>query len=77
MRQAKLGCAPAHRLFDLVQIAQRPDVALARNYRHYELTVRSSQLPAGMQIGLAQFAGGKVSVTWGELPQGLDWVKLG
>jgi len=75
VRQAKLGCASAHRLFDLVQIARRPEVALARSYRHYELTVRLSQVPAGMQVGFAQLEGGKVSVTWGKLPEGLDWVK--
>ncbi|PKO21851.1 MAG: type I-C CRISPR-associated protein Cas7/Csd2 [Chloroflexi bacterium HGW-Chloroflexi-1] len=76
VRQAKLGCAPAHRLFDLVQISRRSDVELARSYRHYELTVRLSQLPAGVQIGFAQFEGGKASVSWGELPKGLDWVKV-
>ncbi len=75
VRQAKLGCAPAHRLFDLVEIARRPDVGLARSYRHYDLTVRLSQVPAGVQVGFAQLEGGRASVVWGDLPKGLDWVK--
>jgi len=74
VRQARLGCAPAHRLFDLVQVSRRSDVDLTRSYRHYELTVRLSQLPAGVQIGFAQLDGGKASVTWDNPPTALDWV---
>jgi len=76
LRQAKLGCAPAHRLFDLVRVARRPDVELARTYRHYELALHASALPAGVEMGFAQPEGGKASIQW-EKPQAeLDWLKV-
>ncbi|MGC8732421.1 MAG: hypothetical protein ACP5RC_09205, partial [Halothiobacillaceae bacterium] len=52
--QAKLGCAPAHQLFSLVEsrIRRREGVAVPRSISDYELPsisdVRAS-LPAGVQ----------------------------
>ena len=59
----------------MVQVARRPEVALARSYRYYDLTVRLSALPVGVQVGFAQLEGGKANVSWGKLPEGLDWVR--
>lgn len=44
----ELGCAPAHKLFKLVKVARRPDVAVARSYEDYEVTVDEAALPEGV-----------------------------
>ncbi|MDR3310182.1 MAG: type I-C CRISPR-associated protein Cas7/Csd2 [Oscillospiraceae bacterium] len=45
---AKLGCAPSHRLFELVTVARRGGVAVPRAYADYEVTVGDA--PAGVEI---------------------------
>ena len=35
VRQAKLGCAPAHKLFDLVKVTKKAAVEYPRSYRDY------------------------------------------
>ena len=44
----ELGCAPAHKLFDLVKAARKETVATPRNYGDYTVTVDESCLPAGV-----------------------------
>lgn len=44
----ELGCAPAYKLFDLVQVTHREDVATPRSYEDYIVTVNDAQLPAGV-----------------------------
>jgi CRISPR-associated protein Csd2 len=48
-RQAMLGCAPAHELFDLVQVRRREE-APARRFADYEVTVDRDRLPAGVTL---------------------------
>lgn len=52
-RQAKLGCAPAHRLLELGQIVsvqrKNPEQA-ARSFSDYEVRVDRSKLPAGVEL---------------------------
>ncbi len=47
---SELGCAPAWKLFDLVQVerADKDDPAPARSYRDYRVTVDEASLPAGV-----------------------------
>ena len=72
-RQAKLGCAPAHKLFELVNIKRCDGVELARSYKDYKISVYMSKLPNGVEIG---FADDKGEISWGKLPKGLDWIEL-
>jgi len=72
-RQAKLGCAPAHKLFELVTIKKLDRVEFARSYKDYKITVDVSKLPSGVDIG---FADAKGEISWGKLPEGLDWLEL-
>lgn len=44
---SELGNAPAYKLFDAVHIARKPEVAVARAYSDYTVTV-DTQLPAGV-----------------------------
>ena len=45
---SELGCAPAHKLFDLVKAARKDGVAFPRCYEYYTVTVDEAALPAGV-----------------------------
>jgi len=45
-----LGNAPAHKLFELVHIAKRPEVATPRHFSDYEVRVDKDNLPAGVSL---------------------------
>ena len=72
--QAKLGCAPAHQLFDLVKVRKKDDVVLARDYRDYNLEIDLKQLPKGVKVGFALPSIEGVNITWGTIPDSLSWV---
>lgn len=49
--ETALGNAPSHRLFDLVQIARKPDVAVLRSFKDYEVVLPDrASLPAGVEL---------------------------
>ncbi len=71
-RQAKLGCAPAHKLFDLVEVRKREGVASPRSFGDYEVTFHRSRLPNGVQAGFVVTAdGGGAEVIWDDVPEGV------
>ena len=74
-RQAKLGCAPAHKLFELVHVQKKAGVEVPRSYRDYDAAVDIGHVPAGVEIGFQRDPYGPVC--WGELPAGEDWFRLG
>lgn len=74
-RQAKLGCAPAHRLFDLVRVAKKADVVYPRSYHDYDASVQISAVPSGVEIGFKSEAYGDIS--WNRLPEGEKWFRHG
>ncbi|MGN1019564.1 MAG: type I-C CRISPR-associated protein Cas7/Csd2 [Aristaeellaceae bacterium] len=74
-RQARLGCAPAHRLFDLVRVSRRDGVAYARSWRDYDAVVQLDKVPAGVQVGFQRDAFG--DITWDELPAEDEWFRRG
>ncbi len=47
---SELGCAPAHKLFDLVTAAHKPDVSVPRCYDDYVITVDEAALPEGVTL---------------------------
>lgn len=49
-QQAKLGCAPAHRLFDLVKVAKKPGVEAPRRYADYDVRFDRDGLPQGVEV---------------------------
>lgn len=71
IRQAKLGCAPAHKLFELVKVQKKPDVEYPRSYRDYDAEIDLSHVPAGVQIGFQTDPYGEI--TWDVLPEGETW----
>lgn len=75
IRQAKLGCAPAHRLFDLVKVEKKADIAYPRSYHDYTATVDLEHIPAGVEIGFQTDAFGEI--VWNQLPAGEKWFNHG
>jgi CRISPR-associated protein Csd2 len=60
LQQAKLGCAPAHKLFDLVDIKKKEGVESARRFHDYDVIFRRSQVPKGVNAGFVVMGeGGK------------------
>jgi CRISPR-associated protein Csd2 len=52
IKQAMLGCAPAHKLLDkgaIVEVA-RKSASSARSFSDYEVTVHLDRLPAGVEL---------------------------
>ena len=74
-RQAKLGCAPAHRLFELVNVHRKPNVEIPRSYRDYDAVVHLDKVPAGVEIGFQRDAFGPI--VWGALPEQENWLRNG
>ena len=75
VRQAKLGCAPAHKLFDLIQVQKKKDVRYPRTYRDYDASVALGKLPKGVQIGFQSVPYG--SICWDRLPEEETWFHEG
>lgn len=48
--QSALGNAPAHKLFERVQVKRKAGVDAARTFADYEVTVDKSSLPSGIEI---------------------------
>lgn len=75
VRQAKLGCAPAHRLFDLVKVEKKADIAYPRSYHDYTATVDLEHVPTGVEIGFQTDAFSEI--VWNQLPAGEKWFTHG
>lgn len=72
-QQAKLGCAPAHKLFDLVEVKKRNEAKTPRSFSDYKLIFNSSSLPKGVQVGFAVCGeGGKVQIQWNTPPSSIE-----
>lgn len=66
-RQARLGCASAHRLFELVQVEKKPEIAFARSWRDYQATIRLDARPAGVDVGFLCSPYGEI--VWNAVPE--------
>lgn len=68
-REALLGCAPAHRLFDLVEVTRREGVETPRSFSDYAVSFRRSELPPGVRVGFAiNRPGGGAEIVWDTPP---------
>ena len=50
VRQAMLGCAPAHELFDLIQVNKRDGVEAPRSFNDYKVAVDKDRCPSGVEL---------------------------
>lgn len=72
-RQAKLGCAPAHRLFNLVQVEKKPDVKYPRSWKDYNATIHLEHRPAGVDVGFLTSPYGEI--VWNEVPEDAEFFR--
>lgn len=49
-RQARLGCAPAHKLFECIEARKRPGVEAPRAFADYEVLVHRDRIPSGVEL---------------------------
>jgi CRISPR-associated protein Csd2 len=49
-RQAILGCAPAHKLFELIEVRKKEGVEASRSFDNYVVTVLDDKIPAGVEL---------------------------
>lgn len=75
-RQAKLGCAPAHQLFDLVRVEKKSGVEAPRDYHEYIIRVDIKKLPAGVELIFAMPTPGGVKLIPGTAAINTDWVEV-
>lgn len=68
-RQAKLGCAPAHKLFDLVHVEKLDGVEVPRSYKDYNAEIDLAKVPKGVEVGFRSYNG----TSWGTLPADEEW----
>jgi CRISPR-associated protein Csd2 len=69
-QQAKLGCAPAHKLFDLVKVQKKDNVEAPRSFSDYTVTFEASKLPKGVQVGfIVSSDDGAADVIWDAAPE--------
>ena len=73
-KQAKLGCAPAHKLFELVKVQKKENVEHPRSYRDYEATIALDRLPKGVSVGFQSDPYGEIC--WNDLPDE-GWLRRG
>jgi CRISPR-associated protein Csd2 len=45
-----LGCAPAHELFELIEVKKRDGVEAPRRFADYDVTVHRDRVPAGVKL---------------------------
>ena len=61
-QQAKLGCAPAHKLFGLIELKKREGVVVPRSFLDYGITFHRSRVPNGVEVNFIYDMAGKTIV---------------
>lgn len=72
-RQAMLGCAPAHRLFELVEVKKKPDVDYPRSWQDYTAAVHLEKRPSGVDVGFLTSPYGEIS--WNRVPDDAEFFR--
>lgn len=67
-REAILGCAPAYKLHELIEIKKRDDVEYPRDYTDYDICINLSGLPKSVEVGFKYLPFEDVS--WGKPTDG-------
>ena len=76
-QQARLGCAPAHKLFDLVEVKKQDGVTVPRAFENYQVAFHQSRLPRGVRAGfVVSGKDGKTDVHWDRVPEHITHVQV-
>lgn len=68
-QQAKLGCAPAHQLFELLTVKKRDGISAPRSFTDYSIFFNKSLVPKGIQVGFVHSRDGKPDIKWDTPPE--------
>lgn len=71
-REAKLGCAPAHKLFGLLHVKKKDGVEAPRDISDYDITFDTDKVPRGVIVGVKDSPYGAVDYSGQALS---DWLK--
>lgn len=71
-REAKLGCAPAHKLFGLLHVKKKEGVAAPRDISDYDITFDTDKVPAGVIVGVKDSPYGAVDYSGQAMK---EWLK--
>ncbi|MEG1404712.1 MAG: type I-C CRISPR-associated protein Cas7/Csd2 [Oscillospiraceae bacterium] len=47
---SELGNAPAHKLFETINVARKPEVAVARSFEDYDVSINEAAIPSGVSL---------------------------
>jgi CRISPR-associated protein Csd2 len=72
LRQCRLGCASAHKLFEKVTISKKNEIELPRDYKDYECKINTSTVPDGIEVGFLENP--YDDIAWGK-PSNDSWIK--
>lgn len=72
-KQCKLGCAPAYKLFEMVEVSKKSDVDCPRSYKDYSCTIDYDLCPKGVSVGLLYNPFDEVE--WDKRPDEKSWVQ--
>lgn len=73
-RGAYLGCAPAYKLFELVECTRKAGVDVACSYRDYDLTLDWIKKPKCVDVGIVETLGDGIKYLDG--PCDLGWLQV-
>lgn len=72
-RQARLGCAPAHRLFNLVQVSKKSEVDCPRRWQDYDAAIDLGARPDGVDIGF--LCSPYEEIAWNRVPDHAEFFR--
>ena len=72
-KECLLGCAPAYKLFDLIQIERKSDIEVARSYNDYNIKLNLEDLPNGVECGVKRAP--YSDIDWFKVRNNIDLLK--
>ena len=54
-KEAMLGCAPAHKLFELLTVKKKENILFPRKYDDYDVSLNVSSVPNGVRVGFKSY----------------------
>ena len=53
-REAKLGCASAHKLYNILRVEKKKSIDYPRDIEDYNVVLRLSNVPEGVEVGIKE-----------------------
>ncbi len=75
-RQCVLGCAPAHKLFDLLEVQKREGIEAPRCFEDYRTVFHKSRLPKGVEAEFIVTGDGGEATSVTKLPPDITHIEL-